>query len=144
MPTASPSRLALCVHFMATPWSSGPTPIGLKASWAASQPGGPCLDSIQEPPGDSPAAMVDWRLAVCVHGDQLHRPPDAQRAGAIPEVRISLDELGFCAVDHFVPRRLRSDADGGGAPARQAGHPEGPADFGHLVFDCGHDDRNRI
>src|ERR1019366_5714883 len=64
MPTASPSRPALCVHFMATPWSSGPTPIGPKVPWAASQPGGPCLDSIQGPPGDSPAAMVDWRIVI--------------------------------------------------------------------------------
>src|SRR5215831_268428 len=42
--------------------------------------------------GSDEPALVDWRRALRVHDHQLHRPPDAFAAGALPEGRLSLVE----------------------------------------------------
>ena len=69
--------------------------------------------------------MVHRRPLLPVHRHQLHRPPDAQRPGAVPQDRVRLEQRRLRAHHHLVPRRLRLRADGGGAGAGPRRHAHG-------------------
>ena len=60
-------------------------------------------------------SLVHRRPALSLDGRQLHRPADAERAGALHQDRIPVDQHRLCPADHLVPRGVRVRADGLGA-----------------------------
>src|SRR4051812_3445921 len=58
----------------------------------------------------SAAPLVDRRIALRLDRDQLHRPPDAERAGSLPEGRIRLDQQRPRPDHDRLPRLLRRRA----------------------------------
>ena len=71
-------------------------------------------------------SLVHRRPALSLDRHQLHRSPDAQRAGAAPEDGVPLDELRLRADAHRVPRRVCRRTDVRGPGHRRAGHAPRP------------------
>ena len=88
-------------------------------------------------------ALVHRRTALPVHRHQLHRSPDAQRPGAVPEDRIHLDQHRLRLADHRLPRRLFDRADGGRQVAGSGRHANRPVDRRAVVLRRRHADLAR-
>src|SRR5215203_560463 len=84
---------------------------------------------------DFKPALVDWWVAVCLNGDQLHRPADTFSARAILEAAIRMEQSRLRDRRHRISSCLFSWTDRIGAFNRSHRHTQGTHDYSHLVFD---------